>query len=117
MLASVVSNGSAWNYGYNNRRLPIAETLSFPGGGGWEILRWYNPNGHQSQIRYPDWTVVTHEPNALGEVTLKVNFGSKEIVTGKGTGTDIVETSARAYLNAVNRFFGSGGDKSHDAQP
>ncbi len=66
-----------------------------------------------------DYTLrsVSEGQDALGEVTLKVNFGSRDIVTGKGTGTDIVETSARAYLNAVNRFFGSGGEKSHDAQP
>ena len=60
---------------------------------------------------------VSEGQDALGEVTVKVNFGTKEIVTGKGTGTDIVEASARAYLNAVNRFFGAGGDKSRDGQP
>ena len=47
---------------------------------------------------------VSQGKDALGEVTLKVDFGDKELVTGKGASTDIIEASARAYLNAVNRF-------------
>ena len=46
--------------------------------------------------------------DALGEVTLKVDFGDGELVTGKGASTDIIEASARAYLNAVNRFVTNG---------
>ena len=42
--------------------------------------------------------------DALGEVTVKVDFGNGELVTGKGAHTDIVEASAMAYLNSVNRF-------------
>jgi len=30
----------------------------------------------------------------------------------KGTSTDIIEASARAYLNAVNRFLGNGRKQS-----
>jgi len=43
--------------------------------------------------------------DALGEVTLKVQFGDCccKPVSGKGAATDIIEASARAYLNAVNR--------------
>ena len=47
---------------------------------------------------------LTPERVGLGEVTVKVDFGDKELVTGKGASTDIIEASARAYLNAVNRF-------------
>ena len=47
---------------------------------------------------------VSQGKDALGEVTVKVDFGDKEIVTGKGASTDIIEASARAYLNAVNRY-------------
>jgi 2-isopropylmalate synthase len=32
-----------------------------------------------------------------------VDFGDGVLVSGKGASTDIVEASARAYLNAVNR--------------
>lgn len=45
--------------------------------------------------------------DALGEVTVKVQFGeecSSRPVSGKGAATDVIEASARAYLNAVNRY-------------
>lgn len=48
---------------------------------------------------------VSQGKDALGEVTVKVDFGNKELVTGKGASTDIIEASARAYLNAVNRHY------------
>ena len=51
---------------------------------------------------------VSQGKDALGEVTLKVDFGDKELVTGKGASTDVIEASARAYLNAVNRFLLTG---------
>ena len=40
---------------------------------------------------------------SLGEVTIKVDFGDGELITGKGASTDVIEASARAYVNAVNR--------------
>jgi 2-isopropylmalate synthase len=46
---------------------------------------------------------VSQGKDALGEVTVKVDFGNKDLVTGKGASTDIIEASTRAYLNAVNR--------------
>ncbi len=48
---------------------------------------------------------VSQGKDALGEVTLKADFGDGKLVTGKGASTDIIEASARAYLNAVNRHF------------
>jgi 2-isopropylmalate synthase len=51
---------------------------------------------------------VSQGKDALGEVTVKVDFGNQELVTGKGASTDVIEASARAYLNAVNRYLGSG---------
>jgi 2-isopropylmalate synthase len=47
---------------------------------------------------------VSQGKDALGEVTVKVDFGGGNLVTGKGASTDVIEASARAYLNAVNRF-------------
>ena len=42
--------------------------------------------------------------DALGEVSVKVQFGKTcKPVPGRGAATDVVEASARAYLNAVNR--------------
>jgi 2-isopropylmalate synthase len=47
---------------------------------------------------------VSQGKDALGEVTIKADFGSGELVSGKGASTDVIEASARAYLNAMNRF-------------
>ena len=56
--------------------------------------------------------------DALGEVTAKVDFGDGELVTGKGASTDVIEASARAYLNAVNRFLCTGqATRAKAAQP
>ena len=54
---------------------------------------------------------VSQGRDALGEVSVKVDFGEGELITGKGASTDVIEASARAYLNAVNRFLGNGNEK------
>ncbi|MCT8978411.1 2-isopropylmalate synthase [Clostridium sp. CX1] len=41
--------------------------------------------------------------DALGEVTLKIEKESK-IFSGKGISTDIVEASAKAFINAINKM-------------
>ena len=46
---------------------------------------------------------VTSGKDALGEVSVKVDFDGT-LVFGKGTSTDVIEASARAYINAVNRL-------------
>ena len=51
---------------------------------------------------------VSAGKDAIGEVTIKADFGKGLILTGKGASTDIIEASARAYLNAVNRSFARG---------
>jgi 2-isopropylmalate synthase len=63
----------------------------------------------QTRGRLMDYALraVSQGKDALGEVTVKVDFGDKQLVTGKGASTDVIEASARAYLNAVNRFLGS----------
>jgi 2-isopropylmalate synthase len=38
---------------------------------------------------------VSQGKDALGEVTIKVDFGDGELVTGKGASTDVIEASAR----------------------
>jgi 2-isopropylmalate synthase len=61
---------------------------------------------------------VSQGKDALGEVTVKVDFGDGELVTGKGASTDVIEASARAYLNAVNRFVtASSATKRRRTQP
>ncbi|MHB8521100.1 MAG: 2-isopropylmalate synthase [Limisphaerales bacterium] len=61
---------------------------------------------------------VSQGKDAMGEVMVKVNFGDGELVTGKGASTDVIEASARAYLNAVNRFLITGKEqKKKTTQP
>jgi 2-isopropylmalate synthase len=45
---------------------------------------------------------ATSGTDALGEVAMKVDFDGT-IVSGKGSSTDVIEASARAYLSALNR--------------
>ena len=46
---------------------------------------------------------VTSGKDALGEVTVRLR-GGPVVTTGHGTSTDIIEASAKAYLNALNRL-------------
>jgi len=39
----------------------------------------------------------------LGEVNVKMSCGGKS-VTGRGTSTDIIEASVKAYLNGLNKM-------------
>jgi len=47
---------------------------------------------------------VTAGKDALGEVVVKLSLQSEE-VTGRGTSTDIIEASVKAYLFALNKIF------------
>ncbi len=46
---------------------------------------------------------VTQGKDALGDVTVKVAIEG-ETVIGRGASTDIIEASAKAYINAINKF-------------
>ena len=46
---------------------------------------------------------VTEGKDALGEVTVKVRVEGKSVIA-HGTSTDIVEASAKAYVNVINKF-------------
>jgi 2-isopropylmalate synthase len=54
---------------------------------------------------------VSSGKDALGEVLVKVERDGV-VVTGKGASTDIIEASARAYLNALNRLAAVGDRKA-----
>lgn len=48
---------------------------------------------------------ITGGKDALGDVTVKLKCNGKEkIYTGRGVSTDILEASAKAYVNAVNKL-------------
>jgi 2-isopropylmalate synthase len=46
---------------------------------------------------------ITQGQDAMGEVSLRVVFRERNPVSAKGSSTDIVEASVKAYLNALNR--------------
>ena len=53
---------------------------------------------------------VTEGKDAVGEVSLNVRFDTKaEPSGGRAAATDVIESSARAYLAAVNRWLAEGG--------
>ncbi|MBI5387151.1 MAG: 2-isopropylmalate synthase [Verrucomicrobia bacterium] len=60
---------------------------------------------------------VSQGKDALGEVTVKVDFGDGNLITGKGASTDVIEASARAYLNSVNRHLSDRNGVRSSAQP
>jgi len=43
-----------------------------------------------------------HQPDALGEERVRISDGDNEYI-GKGISTDIIESSIKAYINAINR--------------
>ncbi|MFH1655400.1 MAG: 2-isopropylmalate synthase [Candidatus Omnitrophota bacterium] len=45
---------------------------------------------------------VTRGKDALGEVSIKIRANKQEVI-GRGASTDIIEASAKAYLNAINK--------------
>lgn len=47
---------------------------------------------------------VSSGKDAQGEVTIRVQDDRGIVVTGQGASTDIIEASAKAYINAVNRL-------------
>ena len=49
---------------------------------------------------------VTKGKDALGEVTIKLRHRGLDVV-GRGTSTDVIEASAKAYVNAVNKLLAS----------
>ena len=58
--------------------------------------------GMKGQLLDYSITAVTRGKDALGEVFLHVRFNGKTY-TGKAASVDIIDASARAYLNAVNK--------------
>jgi RHS repeat-associated protein len=71
---SVVSNGTNWNYSYNNRRLRTQE--SFVAGSTYGIQWGYDAYGNISSLTYPDGVTVNYFPDALGQPTKVGNYAS-----------------------------------------
>lgn len=60
--------------------------------------------GQAGILRDYDLKAVTMGKDALGEAMVRVEIGGS-VYSGIGTSPDVIEASARAYLNAFNRFF------------
>ena len=46
---------------------------------------------------------ITEGTDALGDVTIRIEKGGK-VYTGRGSSTDIIVASAKAYVNALNKL-------------
>src|SRR5438552_4408318 len=68
--------------------------------------------------RLQDYAIraATSGKDAIGEVSVKVDFDGT-VVSGKGASTDVIEASARAYLNAVNRMARQGQRTTKEVGP
>ncbi len=60
--------------------------------------------GHQGRLLDYDLKAITTGKDALGEAMVRVEIEGR-VYAGVGTSPDVIEASARAYLNAFNRFF------------
>jgi 2-isopropylmalate synthase len=47
---------------------------------------------------------VTEGTEAMGEVTLKMTVNGQFTITGRGVSTDILEASAKAYVDGLNKI-------------
>ena len=59
----------------------------------------------QEKCKLVDYKVgaVTSGKDALGEASVKLDFDGRMVI-GRGTSTDVIEASLRAYISAINRF-------------
>jgi 2-isopropylmalate synthase len=60
--------------------------------------------GHRGKLLDYDIKAITTGKDALGEAMVRVEVEGG-VYSGVGTSPDVIEASARAYLNAFNRFF------------
>ena len=47
---------------------------------------------------------ITRGIDALGEVTVRVTAADGQVYTGRGSDNDIIVSSTKAYINALNRL-------------
>ncbi len=59
--------------------------------------------GIKTQLVEYNVQAVTPGRKAMGEVTVSLQIDNKKFI-GRGASTDIIEASAKAYINAINRY-------------
>ncbi len=72
--------------------------------------------GLKGRLQEYQLRAITGGKDAIGEVSVKVDFDGT-VVTGKGASTDVIEASARAYVNALNRALHPAALKVKEAGP
>jgi len=60
--------------------------------------------GVKNDLSEFDIQAVTRGMDALGEVTVRITDPEGQVFTGRGSDPDIVVSSTKAYLNAINRL-------------
>lgn len=82
----------------------IIQDASCGGGPVDAVYQAINRLTQVEDVKLLDYTIeaVTAGKDALGEVTVKIEKNGR-IFTGRGISTDVIESSTRAYLNAINR--------------
>jgi 2-isopropylmalate synthase len=60
--------------------------------------------GFHAKLMVYNINAVTGGKDALGEVTVKIEVENKKVYIGRGVSTDVLEASAKAYVNAVNKI-------------
>lgn len=58
---------------------------------------------------------VTRGIDAIGEVTVRVEAAGGRVYTGRGADNDIIVSSAKAYVNAINRMISTTRSKQQEA--
>jgi 2-isopropylmalate synthase len=58
--------------------------------------------GNKARLTYYAIQAVTGGKDAQGEVTIKLAIEGRQI-SGRGTSTDVIEASVKAYLYALNK--------------
>lgn len=57
-------------------------------------------------VKLEDYTIksVSQGSEALGDATVKIRYGDAGLVVGRGISTDVIEASAKAYINALSKI-------------
>ncbi|NPV91798.1 MAG: 2-isopropylmalate synthase [Firmicutes bacterium] len=59
-----------------------------------------------SEVQLVDYSLksISQGSEALGDATVKVRAGDKGLIIGRGISTDVIEASAKAYVNACSKI-------------
>jgi 2-isopropylmalate synthase len=73
--------------------------------------------GQKPQLENYSMRAITGGKEAMGEATVRVRNEKGRTYIGRGASTDIVEASAKAYLDAINRMVACAGKNDGEKAP